>query len=110
MSCTEGSIADCRACSAGRLDSAQALVEGGKAKLEAKDASGATPMGVAASCGDQHITLYLLSKGSDPEVQSLAHVAPPSDCCTLCMLCCKLVSCSVLELQQHWNGDSTLMI
>ena len=50
------------------MDSARALVEGGKARLEAKDASGATPMGVAASCGDQTITLYLLSKGADPEV------------------------------------------
>ncbi len=61
-------VLPCRACSAGRLDSARALVEGGKARLEAKDASGATPMGVAASCGDQTMTLYLLSKGADPEV------------------------------------------
>ena len=29
-------------------------------------------MGVAASCGDQTMTLYLLSKGADPEVQTLA--------------------------------------
>lgn len=64
---------DCRACSAGRLDSARALVEGGKAKLESKDASGATPMGVSASCGDQTITLYLLSKGADPEVNPHSH-------------------------------------
>ena len=57
-----------RACSAGRLDAARALVEKGKAKLEAKDAAGETPLGVAASCGDQTLALYLLSKGADPEV------------------------------------------
>ncbi len=80
-----------RACSAGRLDSARALVEGGKAKLESKDASGATPMGVAASCGDQTMTLYLLSKGADPEVHAspcllkLVHWIALSACLS-CML------------------------
>ena len=63
---------DGRACSAVKLDSARALLEAGKAKLVAKDASGATPLGVAASCGDQTLTLYLLSKGADPEVCSAA--------------------------------------
>jgi len=73
-------VLPCRACSAGRLDSARALVEGGKARLEAKDASGATPMGVAASCGDQTMTLYLLSKGADPEVckSAFASMLPAS--------------------------------
>lgn len=61
----------CRACSAGRFDTVKALVEQGHAKLEAKDAAGETPLGVAASCGDQTSTLYLLSKGSDPEVSLL---------------------------------------
>lgn len=46
----------------------KALVEQYKAKLEAKDAAGETPLAVAASCGDQTLTLYLLSKGADPEV------------------------------------------
>lgn len=32
-------------------------------------------MGVAASCGDQTITLYLLSKGADPEVLLLPHLS-----------------------------------
>ena len=75
----------CRACSAGRLDSARALVEGAKAKLEVKDASGATPLGVAASCGDQTITLYLLSKGADPEV------------CTSCLYTLAMMSCAAYQ-------------
>ena len=64
-----GTAAAYRACSAGKFDSVRQLVEAGKAKLEAKDASGATPLGVAASCGDQTLTMYLLSKGADPEVR-----------------------------------------
>ncbi len=47
----------------------RALVEVGKAQLEAKDGQGGTPLYVATATGQQTIALYLLSKGADVEVR-----------------------------------------
>ena len=54
-----------RACSAGRVDAARALVEEGGAKLEVRDRQGQTPLLVAASCGHQSVALYLIARGAD---------------------------------------------
>lgn len=64
----------CRACSTGRVDAARTLVETGKAKLTVKDRQGMTPLHVAADSGQQTATLYLMSRGADPEVCMLHHL------------------------------------
>lgn len=46
-------------------------MEEGKAKLEAKDNTGGTPLYVAAATGQQAVALHLLSQGADVEVCSL---------------------------------------
>ena len=58
-----------RACSAGRVDAARALVEEGAAKLEVRDRQGQTPLFVAASCGHQSVALYLIARGADITVR-----------------------------------------
>ena len=57
-----------RACSAGKVDAARALVEEGGAKLELRDRQGQTPLLVAASCGHQSVALYLIARGADVAV------------------------------------------
>jgi ankyrin repeat protein len=44
------------------------LVEEGKARIDAKDAQGSTPLLVAVVCDQGNIALYLASKGADVEV------------------------------------------
>lgn len=89
-------------------------MEGGKAKLESKDANGATPMGVAASCGDQTVTLYLLSKGADPEVQLLPRCPQSQAYIPVLHACClstgPLLSCSTLLLYADSMRDATIML
>jgi ankyrin repeat protein len=58
----------CRAASSGRTEAAKVLVEEGRARVDAKDGQGATPLYVAAATGNQPAALYLLSKGADVEV------------------------------------------
>lgn len=58
-----------RACSSGRLEAVRILIEEGKARVDAKDGMGGTPLYVAASTGQQAIAVYLLSKGADVEAR-----------------------------------------
>ena len=44
------------------------LVEEGKARLEAADRTGATPLFVALACEELSIGVYLAGKGADLEV------------------------------------------
>ena len=60
--------AACRAASSGSTEAARVLVEEGRARVDAKDGQGATPLYVAAAAGNQPAALYLLSKGADVEV------------------------------------------
>lgn len=48
------------------------LVEEGKARIDARDAQGSTPLLVAVVCDQGNIALYLASKGADVEVSDLA--------------------------------------
>ena len=50
------------------MEAVRRLVEQGKANLEARDRMGATPLFVAASCGEKDVALYLISKGANVEV------------------------------------------
>ena len=45
------------------------LVEEGKARIDAKDGQGGTPLYVAAATGNQAAALFLLGKGADVEVR-----------------------------------------
>ena len=60
-----------RACSAGKVGAARALVEEGGAKLEMRDRQGQTPLLVAASCGHQSVALYLIARGADITVRTV---------------------------------------
>ena len=58
----------CRACSAGKLEAVKVLVRA-KAKLDAKDVAGMTPLAIAASCEHSACALYLASQGASIEVR-----------------------------------------
>ena len=60
----------CRACSAGKFEAVQILVEEAGMPLESKDRSGATPLSVAAAAGEKNIALFLISKHADVEVSA----------------------------------------
>lgn len=67
-------ISACRACSAGKFEAVQYLVEEARASLESKDRMGATPLSVAAAAGEKNIALFLISKGADVEVCLLTSI------------------------------------
>lgn len=56
------------------MEAVRALVEEGKAPIEATDGLGGTPLYVAAATGNQTIALYLLSKGANVEVKPVQNL------------------------------------
>lgn len=57
-----------RAASMGRVDVMRVLLAGGKAKLDARNKEGATPLLLAAIGGHQAAALFLAAQGADVEV------------------------------------------
>jgi ankyrin repeat protein len=53
---------------AGKSEAVRVLVEEGKARIDARDTQGSTPLLVAVVCDQGNIALYLASKGADVEV------------------------------------------
>ena len=58
-----------RACSAGKLEAVKALVQA-RARLDAKDQGGMSPLSIAASCGHSSCALYLASQGASIVVRT----------------------------------------
>lgn len=65
-----------RACGAGRLALARLLIEEARAGIEVADRSGATPLLVAVSSGQDAVAVYLASKGANLEAMSKEEETP----------------------------------